>query len=91
MKFKPPRDPNTDPCLIKIRDVKPEEGIVCQVGSGECLELAVESQDNGDGGEFFLCRQHSKEFREFAVLVAEMTPKQLDDLESAIIVAELSP
>ena len=87
MNFKKPRDPNTDPCLRKVRDVA-AENIVCQVGNGECSELAIESQDNGYGGEFFLCAQHAKEFKELAVLIAEMTPNQVNDFEQAIARAE---
>jgi len=84
MQFKRPRDPNTDPGLEKIRDVLPSENIQCQVGMGECKNLAVEAQDNGEGGQFFLCEEHAKEFRQFATLVAEMTPNQVKKLERAI-------
>ncbi len=84
MRFKAPRCADTDPHLFKIRDVKPEEGIRCEVGMGECSELAIEAQDDGQGGPFYLCKQHAKEFREFAVLVAEMTPDQVNNLERCI-------
>jgi hypothetical protein len=84
MKFKEPRCKDTDPHLMKIRDVAPSENIRCEVGSGECSELAIESQDNGCGGEFFLCKQHAIEFEQFARLVAEMTPNQVTVLEDSI-------
>jgi hypothetical protein len=88
MKFKKPRDPNTDPRIFKIRDVLPCENIRCQVGRGECMEFAIESQDDGEGGEFFLCPQHAKEFRELSVLIAEMTPNQIAQFDAAIHKAE---
>lgn len=87
MNFKKPRDPNTDPGLLKIRDVSPVESIRCQVGNGECQELAIEAQDNGYGEPFYLCPAHALEFRQFATLVAEMTPNQISNLEQAISVA----
>lgn len=88
MNFKKPRDPNTDPHLKQIRVVHPSEGITCEVGSGECVNLAIESQDNGYGGEFFLCEQHSKEFRDLAALIAEMTPNQVNAFADAIGIQE---
>ena len=84
MRFKEPRCKDTDPHLKKIRDVLASDRIRCEVGSGECQKLAVESQDNGEGGEFFLCEQHAVEFEQFARLVAEMTPNQVQALEKAI-------
>lgn len=84
MKFKAPRCKDTDAHLLKIRDVAASENIKCQVGNGECSNLAVESQDNGEGGEFFLCAEHLVEYKAFAVLVAEMTPNQLSALETEV-------
>lgn len=66
MNFKEPRDPNTKVPDWKIRDVLPSGGIRCQVGSGECTELAVESQDDGTGHEFKALDQ--------AIAKAESTP-----------------
>jgi hypothetical protein len=90
MNFKSPRCKDTDPHLIKIRDVAPEEGIRCEVGMGECSEFAVEAQDNGAGGPFYLCNQHLKEFKELAVLIAEMTPAQIAKFEDCVVKAENS-
>lgn len=88
MNFKAPRDPNTKVPDWKIRDVLPSEGIHCQVGSGECLELAVESQDDGSGHEFFVCSQHAKEMIALEKLIAEMTPNQIKAFDGVIRNAE---
>lgn len=84
MNFKKPRDPNTKPDHAKLRDVYDFENIRCEVGSGECHRLAVESQDNGEGGEFFLCADHAKEFSALGKLIAEMTPNQMSNFENAV-------
>lgn len=88
MNFKAPRCKDTDPKLRKLRDVQPEEGIRCEVGRGECPELAVEAQDRYDGQPFYLCAQHSKEFAALAVLIEEMTPNQIQAFSDAITKAE---
>lgn len=84
MRFKAPRDPNTDPQLIKVRDVAPAEGLRCEVGSGECHMLAVEIQDGGRAGTLALCEQHAAEFFALAQLLAEMTPEQFAKTERVI-------
>lgn len=84
MNFKAPRDPNTQPDVLKLRDLPESENWPCHVGSGECKESAVEVHDDGAGGEFLICRKHLPEFYAFAKLVAEMTPKQIKNLDDAI-------
>lgn len=88
MNFKSPRDPNTQSIMVKVRDVHPHEGRLCQCGSGECSSLAVESLDNGEGGEYFVCEDHAKEAYALGRLIAEMTNDQVAQFESAIKKAE---
>jgi len=86
MNFKAPRDPNTESPFEKLRDAKPGE--ICSVGSGECTEQAVEVQDDTEGGEFFLCAIHVKEFHALGKLIAEMPPSQISKFENAVKDAE---
>ena len=88
LKFKPPRDSNTQSVVLKLRDVSIEERKSCGVGGGECHNFAVESHDDGAGGEFFVCSYHLEEVYAFGKLIAEMTPNQLRALNQQIIVEE---
>lgn len=86
MKFKAPRDPNTKSIVEKLRDVK--DGSICQVGSGECFNIAVEAHDDGGGGEFLVCREHLAEVYALGKLIAEMTPAQTVQFARAITKSE---
>lgn len=88
LNYKAPRDPNTKSVVEKVRDVAESERVQCQVGSGECSNLAVEAQDDGSGGLFFVCRDHLSEVYAFGKLVAEMTPFQMSELDRLITSAE---
>lgn len=90
MKFKEPRDKNTDPHLLKLRDVSLSENVQCEVGRGECKNLAVECHDDGCGGPFFLCAQHVEEFIALSKLIYEMTPNQISNFALAMEKAERS-
>lgn len=62
MNFKAPRDANTPCGQWKLRDITPDERLYCQVGSGECSELAVEVHDaDGAGTEFLICAKAIKD------------------------------
>jgi hypothetical protein len=88
LKYKKPRDPNTQSVLPIKRTVGPEEKVLCQVGGGECREPATACYDDEEGGEFFACAAHVVEMEAFGKLVAEMPPVQLSHLSELIIEAE---
>lgn len=89
--LKAPRDPNTPSSVLVLRKIAPEENILCQVGSGECSELAVEAHDAGHGQEFYVCAKHVPEVHAFSKLVAEMTPAQMQKLQGLIQEEESKP
>jgi len=88
MKFKEPRDPNTKSVILKLRDIPESEHWPCHVGGGECHNNAVEAQDDGQGGEFLVCRYHLEEVYAFGKLIAEMSNNQMNELEALIKDAE---
>jgi hypothetical protein len=84
MNFKAPRDPNTKPSIVVLRTIPPGSPEICQVGSGECHEPAIEAHENGEGGEFFVCAKHLPEIHALGKLIAEMTREQLLEFEKII-------
>lgn len=88
LNLKAPRDPNPPTGIVVLRTFQPEENFPCHVGSGECLEPAIESHDDGSGGEFFVCATHLSEVKVLSQLVNEMSKAQMDALHTAIKKAE---
>lgn len=84
MNYKEPRDPNTPSCVLKLRDIPEGEYWPCHVGSGECKNPAIESHDNGNGGEFLVCKEHLPEVHAFGKLINEMSLNELKNFESII-------
>lgn len=88
MNFKPPRDPNTPSPMLILRQVIESENILCEVGSGECQNLASEAHDDGEGGTFYVCAQHAIEVHALGKLVSEMTTNQIESFTQAIAAAQ---
>lgn len=84
MNFKPPRSADTKSNLLVLRRPDPSEGLICQVGSGECNNPCVEIHDDGAGGEFRVCAQHAPELEALGKLIAEMTPNQIESFATII-------
>ncbi len=84
LNFKAPRDLNTKSVCLKIRDIASGEYWPCHVGGGECCKPAIEAHDDGNGGEFLICKDHIEEVYAFGKLVAEMSMSQCAGLQALI-------
>lgn len=68
----------------KLRDIDPGDCWPCHVGSGECKSPAVEAHDDGQGGEFLVCRDHLPGVYAFAKLVYDLSDAEREKLSEAI-------
>lgn len=64
-----------------LRTVPPEENWPCHVGSGECHRPGVRVCDDGSGGEFFVCDEHTAWAESVMQSLIAMSPDELAALE----------
>jgi hypothetical protein len=70
------------------REIPAHENWPCHVGSGECQTPARYVMDDGDGGDFYMCKAHYIEVKAFEAMVAGKTPEDCAFLEALIAIHE---